>query len=345
MMNHKRFLTTLAAAIMLVGCWSITTSSTAEAGCFGRQMRRANYGWGGQSSYRVGWRSYGYSNFGYSNFGYSGYSGYYRPYNGYGGCGCGYSYGGCGYGGYGNGYGGYGNGYGGYGNGYGGYGNGYGYSSNTVSSAGSVANAANSTNRLGATQSLATDWNINATTPVDSRSIELTISVPEDARVIINDRPTTTEGGERTYVVRGAQAGTSYTFVVRAEFDRDGRTSTETKEIVLRAGQSSALAFNIQPTIGPSVTADQLANTRLKLHVPENSKVFLAGTEMKQNAGLCVFETDRLQEGEKLKDYNVRVTFMSDGKEESIEKMVTLVGGQSQEIRFDADPSTRLASR
>jgi uncharacterized protein (TIGR03000 family) len=324
MMNHKRFLTTLAAAIMLVGCWSITTSSTAEAGCFGRQMRRANYGWGGQSSYRVGWRSYGYSNFGYSNFGYSGYSGYYRPYNGYGGCGCGY---------------------GGYGNGYGGYGYGYGYSSNTVSSAGSVANAANSTNRLGATQSLATDWNINATTPVDSRSIQLTINVPEDARVIINDRPTTTEGGERTYVVRGAQAGTSYTFVVRAEFDRDGRTSTETKEIVLRAGQSSALAFNIQPTIGPSVTADQLANTRLKLHVPENSKVFLAGTEMKQNAGLCVFETDRLQEGEKLKDYNVRVTFMADGKEESIEKMVTLVGGQSQEIRFDADPSTRLASR
>ena len=79
---------------------------------------------------------------------------------------------------------------------------------------------------------------------------------------------------------------------------------------MLRSGQTEAVAFNVQPAAQPAITADKWVNTSLKLHVPEDSKVFLAGTEMKQNSGVCTFETDRLEAGQKIEGYNVRVTFM-----------------------------------
>jgi uncharacterized protein (TIGR03000 family) len=174
--------------------------------------------------------------------------------------------------------------------------------------------------------------------------IELKINVPEDARVTINDRLTTTTGSERAYIVPGAQLNDQYEFVVSAEVERNGQTKTETKRVVARGGQVSSLAFDLDADSMEIAGTDQLVNTTVKLHVPDNAKVFLAGHEMKQTGAIRIFETTKLRAGEELANYTVRVV-LAGTEEASREKQLTLVGGQSQEVEFDFEPSARLAAK
>ena len=52
----------------------------------------------------------------------------------------------------------------------------------------------------------------------------LSVKVPADAKVFVNDRPTTSTGSDREYISRDLQTGAGYNYTVRAEFVRDGKT-------------------------------------------------------------------------------------------------------------------------
>jgi uncharacterized protein (TIGR03000 family) len=153
-----------------------------------------------------------------------------------GGWGCGYGgYGGYGYGGYGR-YGGYG--YGGYGyGGWGYYGQGPGgYLAS--SSGGYSSNVARSAARP----------LVNSSQP-SSDSAKLTVSVPADAKVIVNGRPTTSTGQRRRYTCTGLNPAAVYDYQVRAEFVRDGKPVSEEKTVSLTAGQTASLAFRAAPEV------------------------------------------------------------------------------------------------
>jgi uncharacterized protein (TIGR03000 family) len=130
---------------------------------------------------------------------------------GYGGCG-GCGYGGCGYGGWGYGSYGYGGGYGGW---YGGY---------AASPSGS--------------------YSATSATPATAL---LTVSVPADAKVFVNDQPTRTTGAYRRYTCTGLAPSMVYAYRVRAEFTRDGKAASEEKTVRLGAGQTGSLVFSAAP--------------------------------------------------------------------------------------------------
>jgi uncharacterized protein (TIGR03000 family) len=177
-----------------------------------------------------------------------------------------------------------------------------------------------------------------------SGNIELKLNVPEDARVTINDRLTSIEGSERAYVVRGGLLEDQYPFVVRAEIERNGQTITETKQVDLRGGQVALLSFDLDAESTQVASIDEPVNTTVRLRVPEEAKVYLAGHEMKQKGKMRVFETTQLRAGEELENYTVRV-IMGDGNAESREKQLTLVGGETQEVEFDFTRAERLVAR
>lgn len=178
--------------------------------------------------------------------------------------------------------------------------------------------------------------------PATGTNISLKLNVPEDARVIINDRPTSMTGSERTFVVRGGQVQDSYQFVVRAEVERHGHTISETQRVKLNGGQASSLSFKLGTEAEQLVAANEVVSTTVKLHVPADARVFLAGKEMKQTGELRVFQTTRLPAGETLQDYQVRVV-MAEGDALIGEKTLTLIGGQTQEVEFTSEQ--RLVAR
>ena len=146
---------------------------------------------------------------------------------GRGGCG----WGGCGYGGCG----GYGYGYGGY---YGGGGySGWGYGGYGAMPSGAYSSVAGNT---AAPQP-------NTTSQPNPTIMWLTVNVPADAKVFINDRPTTSTGEYRQYFSTGLQLAIVYPYRVRAEFMRDGKPVSEERAFRIAGGQTASLNFNGPP--------------------------------------------------------------------------------------------------
>jgi uncharacterized protein (TIGR03000 family) len=169
-----------------------------------------------------------------------------------------------------------------------------------------------------------------------ARSATLSVHVPADAKVFVNGLATKSAGAERRYVSNGLQAGYNYSYEVRAELVRDGRTITETKVIKLQAGDSSDVTFEL--TGDEEQVAEQPVRTSLTLHVPAEAKVYLSGNETKSFGKTRRFSTTKLAGGQAWQDYVVRVELEQDGQILTKEETVSLKAGDAREltVSFDA---------
>ncbi len=159
----------------------------------------------------------------------------------------------------------------------------------------------------------------------------LTVQVPSDARVFVNGAETRSVGNERRYVSRGLSKGYSYRYEVRAITERNGRKLEQTRVATLRAGQMANLGFDF--------TQPEPVETRLTLHVPEDAKVLLSGTETDATGNIRKFATTRIESGKQWADYLVEVTVERDGQTLTKHQRVSLSGGDRKELRFDFEPN------
>jgi uncharacterized protein (TIGR03000 family) len=83
----------------------------------------------------------------------------------------------------------------------------------------------------------------------------LTVSVPADAKVTINDQPTKSTGELRRYRYRGLQPAAVSAYRVRAEYVSDGKPISDEKTVQLTAGQTGSLAFSATPNAQVTDTA------------------------------------------------------------------------------------------
>jgi uncharacterized protein (TIGR03000 family) len=157
----------------------------------------------------------------------------------------------------------------------------------------------------------------------------LAVRVPDDAKIYVNGQATTSTGDMRQYVSRDLRTGYNYTYEVRAEVVRDGRTVEQVKKVDLRAGETANLAFDFPTTAS--------TETSLTLHVPSDAKVYLAGNATKAGGQTRIFRTTGLSGGKTWEGYTVRVELERDGRMISKEETISLRAGQSQELRFDFD--------
>jgi uncharacterized protein (TIGR03000 family) len=81
-------------------------------------------------------------------------------------------------------------------------------------------------------------------------SARIAVDVPEDARVTINGRVTTTPGSRREYMSRGLVPGYRYTYQVRAYVNRNGRELSDVKTVHLTAGSTANVAFDLEAAPG-----------------------------------------------------------------------------------------------
>jgi len=172
-------------------------------------------------------------------------------------------------------------------------------------------------------------------------SATLTVNVPTDAKVFINDRPTTTEGASRQYVSRGLEPYARYTYQVKAVVYRNGQPLTQTRFVAVSAGEEASVDFGFGSRQFESVAGRP---TTLRLHVPNDATVTLAGSPTKATGDVRIFTTNLLANGQTWDDYKVEVSVERDGQVVTREKSLSLVAGQSQTVRFDFDGESRVAS-
>ncbi|MCA9239063.1 MAG: TIGR03000 domain-containing protein, partial [Planctomycetales bacterium] len=170
----------------------------------------------------------------------------------------------------------------------------------------------------------------------------LHVAVPDGAVVWVNDSKTKSSGADRQYVSHGLKSGQSYTYRVKVQYERDGKTVTENKVATLTAGGEATLDFGAESA--PAIAEDSDTSTKLTLLVPADAKVTLAGAETRQSGAEREFVTTRLAEGKVWEDYTVRVEVAVNGKTEVQERSINLRGGESQRLAFDFGGSKLAAN-
>jgi uncharacterized protein (TIGR03000 family) len=182
-------------------------------------------------------------------------------------------------------------------------------------------------------------------------SVALTIDVPANAKVFINGRATSSTGNNRRFISRGLQPGYSYAYEVRAELNVAGEPKTYTKVVKLQAGQTADVAFSFNPQedaedLVLNDAAGEPLVTTLKVNVPADAKVYLAGHETTSTGEVREFSTTKLDGDKAWKAYPVRVEYQRDGRTLTREQVVTIEAGQSKEVTFDFDaPEVAQAAR
>ena len=76
-----------------------------------------------------------------------------------------------------------------------------------------------------------------------SRGVIFTIWAPNQAKVYVNGAPTTSTGSKRTFASVNLKPGLKYQYVIDAVVEKDGKTYSESKTIIVSAGDVKTVAF------------------------------------------------------------------------------------------------------
>ncbi len=78
-----------------------------------------------------------------------------------------------------------------------------------------------------------------------SNRAQLTVELPADAKLFVDDQATkASQQTSRTFSTPALDLGVDYYYILRAEMVRDGKTVSETKRVIVRAGAETKTAFS-----------------------------------------------------------------------------------------------------
>jgi uncharacterized protein (TIGR03000 family) len=75
-------------------------------------------------------------------------------------------------------------------------------------------------------------------------SATLLVSLPADAKLFVDDQPTTSTTARRVFQSPSLEPGNTYSYSLRAEMQREGRKYQQVKNVDVRAGQKAAVRFS-----------------------------------------------------------------------------------------------------
>jgi uncharacterized protein (TIGR03000 family) len=177
--------------------------------------------------------------------------------------------------------------------------------------------------------------NETATSAIPGDEIQMSLSVPSDAKITVNGKPTSSTGSLRRFVSRDLNPNESYRFDIQATYRVDGNDVTQTRSVIARAGGVEQVVFDTS-------TTDDPVETMLTLNVPDGATVVLANNPTKSEGSSRVYRTKQLKSGEAWDDYKIEVTYEGRKKE----KTIRLIGGDKLEMsfNFDQQEANKIAS-
>jgi len=156
----------------------------------------------------------------------------------------------------------------------------------------------------------------------------LTLDVPEDSIVYVNDRRTRTRGTRRSYASRNLQPGEQYRYRLKVVSQVDGKEVIKRKTVLMNANDRELLSFNFKPVV-----------TRIALVVPEDATVTIDGSETDSEGTNRSFSTRKLTSG-KWEGYSVEVSVVRDGRTMTQRRDFDLIAGEFRFLLFDFDGSS-----
>jgi uncharacterized protein (TIGR03000 family) len=81
------------------------------------------------------------------------------------------------------------------------------------------------------------------TTMVTPAPATIVVNLPADAKLLIDDVATTSTSATRVFSSPALERGKEYTYTLKAEVNKDGKTMTATKTVTVRAGEETRVTM------------------------------------------------------------------------------------------------------
>jgi uncharacterized protein (TIGR03000 family) len=180
------------------------------------------------------------------------------------------------------------------------------------------------------------------------------VKLPADAKLFAESKELSLTGMERSFVTPELPQGREYNYTFRVEYDRNGRTVSESRTLAVTPGKVSTLDFNdlankSEATPIPKVMPENKATTtsqvktdvageraRISVKVPAGGTLFVNDTKQANNE----FRTPPLSGGKEY-SYVMKVEMTLNGMAETVSQKVTIRGGDSITVDF----TNAIASR
>lgn len=168
-------------------------------------------------------------------------------------------------------------------------------------------------------------------------SATLTLNVPAEAVVYVNDQRMKTQGTERKFVAKNLSFSRKNTYEIRVVTLEDGQEVAQTKVIDLVPEQPALLAFDFNREVAPV--------TSITLRVPADAKVRLSGVDTQSGGDLRYFYTNALAVGQVWDAYEIEVQWEEAGETVVKRETVQLTAGQPLSLEFASEKPLQVAAR
>jgi uncharacterized protein (TIGR03000 family) len=162
------------------------------------------------------------------------------------------------------------------------------------------------------------------------RQASVVVVAPLDVRVTVEGQPTERTSVVQTFVTPDLEPGQTYSYLFRAEAEREGQTVTRTRRVLVRAGEEFRVDFSDMVTAG-NPKPEEVAH--LTVLLPTEAKLFVDDVVCPLTSSRRTFDTPRLEPG-RTYAYTLRAELQRDGQALSETRRVIVEAGRSVTVEF-----------
>lgn len=172
------------------------------------------------------------------------------------------------------------------------------------------------------------------------------VQLPADARLTVDGKGADLTSATRSFITPALEMDRDYYYTIKAEADRDGRALTQTKRVLVRAGQVSRVDFgDLTSAEAVKVTREASpAPARITVRLPEKADLYVDDVLCPQkDSAERSFETPTLEPG-RTYHYALRVELVRDGRTVKEDRRIDMRAGKKIDVDF-TDMGTIATSR
>jgi len=162
------------------------------------------------------------------------------------------------------------------------------------------------------------------------------LKAPANVQLSIEGQNIPRSTSEETFRTPELEPGSSYTYTFKATVVRDGRTVAFTKQVKVRAGQTSEADFTKLTTEGKDIA-------RVTVKLPAEARLYVDNVPCPLTSATRSFDTPELDVG-RTYYYTLKAETIRDGEKRTATKRVVVEAGKQVMVEF-ADLPVAAASR
>jgi len=156
------------------------------------------------------------------------------------------------------------------------------------------------------------------------------LKAPTDVRLSVEGQIIARTAAEETFRTPELEANASYTYTFKAEVVRAGKTVAFTKQVKVRAGQTSEADFTKLTTVGKDVA-------RVTVKLPADARLYVDNVLCPLTSETRSFNTPELEAGRPYY-YTLKAEFVHDGQTRPKTQRVVVEAGKQVTVEFKDTP-------